>query len=208
MMDAMPEIPFAVGPQQQAHPESVNARLANSLLAEKEAIITEWLARVESDSSIPSEAMTTSQLRDHLPQIFDGLTETLRRYGSDPVAEKAEKDAETHGALRWQQGYNVAELLREIKHFRTILIYHLSIFEETNEEFGMAARLFVTSTLHGFLDDIGIGATAQFLAEAIEARGQIERVAIVAQARFDPRAGSGSIDPPKTQHSAAANTIP
>jgi hypothetical protein len=98
------------------------------------------------------------------------LTETLRRYGSPPVAEQAEKDAETHGAVRWQQGYDVAELLREIKHLRSILIYHLSIFEETNEEFGVASRLFVSSTIHQFLDDIGIGATTQFLEEAIRAQ--------------------------------------
>ncbi len=171
MTNTMPEIPPTASPNTQAHPDSVNGRLADSLLAQKEAIISEWLQRVHTDPAIPSEALTTSQLRDHLPQLLDGLTETLRRYGSDPVAEKAEKDAETHGAVRWQQGYDVAELLREIKHLRAILIYHLNVFEATNEEFGMAARLFVTSTLHSFLDEIGIGATAQFLAEAIRARG-------------------------------------
>jgi hypothetical protein len=169
-MCTVPIIPAPEILNAQAHPESVNGRLANHLLAEKEAIMSEWLQRVASDAGIPSEKLTNSQLRDHLPQIFDDLTETLRRYNDGAVAAKSARDAETHGAVRWQEGYNVAELLREIKHLRTILIHHLSLFEETNEEFGRTSRLFVTSTLHNFLDDIGIGATAQYLEEAIQAR--------------------------------------
>lgn len=167
-----PQTPPSASPPEQAHPDSVNGRLADSLMSQKEDILSEWLQRVRADPAIPSETLTTSQLKDHLPQLFDDLTETLRRYGSAPVAEQAEEDAETHGAVRWQQGYDIAELLREIKHLRSILIYHLNIFGETNEEFGVASRIFVSSTIHQFLDDIGIGATTQYLDEAIRARPQ------------------------------------
>ena len=135
--------------------------------------MNEWLERVRNDPAIPTGTLTTAALKDHLPQLFNDLTETLRRYGSEPVAEQSEKDAETHGAVRWQQGYDVAELLREIKHLRAILIYHLSVFEETNQEFGMGARLFVASTLHRFLDELGIDATTQFLNEAIQERKSV-----------------------------------
>ena len=170
MMNPEPILPPALKPEPESHPESVNVRLANDLLSQRGSIISEWMERVSHDATIPTDALTTVQLKDHLPQIFDDLTETLRRYGSEPVAERSEKDAETHGAVRWQQGYDVAELLREIKHLRAILIYHLSLFEETNQEFGLAARLFVSSTLHQFLDELGIGATPQFLNEAVKAR--------------------------------------
>jgi len=74
-----------------AHPDSVNGRLATSLNLEREQIISEWLDRVQNDPAIPTDSLTLTQARDHLPQLFDDLTETLSRYGSEMVAEKSEK---------------------------------------------------------------------------------------------------------------------
>ncbi len=84
----------------EAHSESVNARLATYLNEQKESIISEWLVRVRGDISIPTETLSTDALKNHLPQLFDDLTQTLRRYGSDKVAEQTLKDAEDHGATR------------------------------------------------------------------------------------------------------------
>ncbi len=154
-----------------AHPESVNGRLAASLASEREDIINEWLDRVRKDPSIPTESLTLNEVRDHLPQLFDDLTNTLRRYGSEVVAEQSERDGEEHGAARWQQGFQLPEMLSEIMHLRAILIHRLSLFESTNEDFGMVARLFVTTTLHGFLDRIGINATEQYLTQGAQERG-------------------------------------
>lgn len=153
--------------ESKAHPSSVNGRLAESLDAQREVIINEWLGRVPGDSTIPTDSMTTPQLTDHLPQLFDDLISTLHRYGSEAVAEKSESDGEEHGATRWQQGFELPEMLRELMHLRTVLIYHLRVFEETHEDFGMAARLFVSSTLHRFLDEMGIDATKQFLTQGL-----------------------------------------
>lgn len=150
-------------PEPNAHPSSVNGRLAQNLTSNRNEIIGEWLKRVRSDTNIPTDSLTTPQLKDHMPQLFDDLTSTLCRYGSEAVSEQSEKDGEKHGATRWQQGFELTEMLRELMHLRAILIYHLRIFEETNEDFGMASRLFVSSTLHRFLDEMGIDATRQFL---------------------------------------------
>ena len=154
----------------EAHPESVNGRLAKTLNSDRQDIIKEWLDRVRRDPSIPTESLTLEQVRDHLPQLFDDLTNTLRRYGSEAVAEQSEKDGEEHGAARWQQGFQLPEMLRELMHLRAILIHRLGLFESNNEDFGMVARLFVTTTLHGFLDRMGINATEQFLTEGLHQR--------------------------------------
>lgn len=154
----------------EANPESVNGRLAKSLDLQRNEIISEWLDRVRKDPAIPTESLTLEQVRDHLPQLFDDLTETLNRYGSEVVAEQAEKDGEEHGAARWQQGFQLPEMLRELMHLRSILIHRLGLFESTNEDFGMVARLFVTTTLHGFLDRMGINATEQFLTQGLHER--------------------------------------
>ena len=154
----------------EAHPDSVNGRLAKSLDSQRNDIMSEWLDRVRKDPAIPTDSLTLEQVRDHLPQLFDDLTATLNRYGSEVVAEQSEKDGEEHGAARWQQGFQLPEMLRELMHLRSILIHRLGLFESSNEDFGMVARLFVTTTLHGFLDRMGINATEQFLTQGLHER--------------------------------------
>jgi hypothetical protein len=152
-----------------ADPDSVNGRLADFLCTRKEEMIRAWIEHVHTDASIPAEGLTTNQLRDHLPRLFDDLADSLRSYGTDHVAAQVAKDAAKHGSERWQQGYDVAQVLREIMHLRGVFIYHLRIFEELNADFGMAARLFANATVHRFLDEISIAATEQFLASQRQA---------------------------------------
>jgi len=154
----------------KAHPDSVNGRLAKTLEAQRDDIINEWLDRVRNDPAIPTDSLTLEQVRDHLPQLFDDLTQTLSRYGSDAVADQSERDGEEHGSARWKQGFELPEMLREVMHLRSILIHRLGVFETSNEDFGLVARLFVTNTLHKFLDRMGINATEQFLTQGLYER--------------------------------------
>lgn len=148
----------------EAHPDSVNGRLASYLVTKKEAILAEWLERVRADSSIiPADTLNTIALKNHLPEIFDDLIDTLRRYGSETVAEQAVRDAEEHGATRLRQGYELPELLRELKLLRSVFIFYLRTFEDINPDDGMAARLFISTTLHTFLDEMMIDATEEYL---------------------------------------------
>lgn len=148
----------------EAHPDSVNARFANHLESHKEAVLGEWLERVRADPSIiPTDTLNTVALKNHLPEIFDDLIDTLRRYGNENVAEQAVKDAEQHGATRLRQGYQLPEMLRELKHLRAVLIYHARAFEDLNPDDGMVARLFISTTLHGFIDEMAIDATEEYL---------------------------------------------
>ncbi|MEQ1751204.1 MAG: RsbRD N-terminal domain-containing protein [Prosthecobacter sp.] len=147
-----------------AHPESVNGLLAIYLSAQKETIIAEWIERVRGDLTITAtDVLNSRALKNHLPELFDDLIETLRRYGSTIVASQTVKDAEDHGAVRSRQGYRLSEMLRELKHLRAVLIYHLRLFEEQNPDRGMAERLFVSTTLHGFVDEMAIHATEEYL---------------------------------------------
>jgi hypothetical protein len=150
----------------KAHPDSVNGRLARSFDSQREDIINEWLDKVRKDPDIPTDSLTWEQVRDHIPQLIDDLTGTLDRYGSEVVADQAEKDGEEHGFARWEQGFELPEMLRELMHLRAILIHRLGLFESKNEDFGMVARLFVTTTLHRFIDHMAINATERFMEQA------------------------------------------
>jgi hypothetical protein len=146
-----------------AHPDSVNSRLAAHLRRNQETITQEWLARVVADPEIKTETLTTAELQAQLPTLFQGLLKALCDYGSEAVAKKAELASARHGAQRWRQGYDLTELLREIAHLRTVFIYHLRVFEAEHEDFGMAARLFAETTVHGFLDEMIAAAAEQFV---------------------------------------------
>lgn len=147
-----------------AHPHSVNGRLAEHLSTGKDALLSEWLVRVRADPHIVlADSLNTSALKNHIPHIVDDLIDSLRRYGSDVVADKAGKDAEVHGATRLKQGYQLTEMLREMKHLRAVLIFQVRTFEEQNPDDGMAARLFIATTVHDFLDEVAIQASEEYL---------------------------------------------
>ena len=66
-------------PTPEIHSANINALLADYLGTQKEAIINEWLERVRGDETIvATERLNTSALKNHLPEIFDDLTNTLR----------------------------------------------------------------------------------------------------------------------------------
>jgi hypothetical protein len=91
------------------------------------------------------------------------------------VAEQAVKDAEEHGYTRLRQGYELTEMLRELKLLRSVLIFYLRAFEDIHPEDGMAARLFTSTTLHAFLDDMAISATEEFLWSNLSLQDQLHQ---------------------------------
>jgi len=163
-------------PTPEVSPTSVNVQLADHLSEKKDAIISEWLERVRADAAVmATESLSTTALTNHLPEIFEDLTNTLRHYGSDVVAEQAVKDAGEHGATRLRQGYELPEMLREFMHLRAILIYHLRQFEDLHPEFGAASCLFISATLHRFIDEMIIDACEEYLWSQLSLQEQIHQ---------------------------------
>jgi hypothetical protein len=142
--------------------DPVNVRLACYLCDRREEIVLEWLDRVRADPKIANDSMTTLQVRDHVPNLFDDLAETLRSYPGTGTAEQSQRDGDAHGSTRWKEGYSLPEVLREIKHLRAVLVHHLAAFEDLNSDFGLVPRLFATTTLHAFLDNLSLDASEMF----------------------------------------------
>jgi hypothetical protein len=146
-----------------AHPESVNLRLAEFFEGLKQDILNEWLQKVRADATIlPTSFLEESAITNRLPALFDDLCATLRNHGSTQVAGQALRDAREHGATRSSQGYALCEVLREIKHLRSILLYHLRTFEDLHPDYGLAAMLFVSTITHRFLDEVMIDTAREF----------------------------------------------
>ena len=152
----------------EVHHESVNGRFADYLATRQDAIHAEWLQRVRDDpKAIPTETLNIVALKDHLPQILADLMNTLDRFGSESVAEQAVRAAQEHGVTRLRQAYESPELLR------AVLIFHLRAFEDLNPDEGMAERPFISTTFHGFVDEIAIDAAEEWLWAQMSRQGRL-----------------------------------
>ena len=152
--------------EQNRNWQSVGEQLASFLSARRETITAEWVAVVGHDAKIPSsDNLTLHQLRDHLPELFEKLSATLRNAFGHDTKEEAAHTAAKHGAHRWSTGYDLSELLREYAHVRSAFIAHLIEFEELHPEFGGAARVFAQVTFHRFFDNALRNSVEQFREE-------------------------------------------
>ena len=147
----------------EVRPESASVRLAAYLESHKEAMTSEWVGRVRKDSAVPTDSMTKPEIIDHIPEIFDAIIQALRQHRSDTTIGQLYQIAARHAIVRWIEHFDLQAVLRELSLLRAEFIYHLRVFEEEHPDFGIAARLFASTTIHQILDDAVIDTTNTFL---------------------------------------------
>ena len=87
------------------------------LQSRREAILDDWRARVLGDPKlVTGGSLPPAQLNDHLNALLEDFERQLCADGvSNEEAEKLQVgDAAAHGLHRWQQGFDLAELVREL----------------------------------------------------------------------------------------------
>ena len=109
---------------------AVVSGLAQHLRDRQSQTVQTWLTAVRNDSDIKSaRTLSEPELADHLPRLFNDLVDYLQRSGTEDCAKIVREEARKHGNQRWRQGYQLAELLREIAIIRRlIMIEGLSSF--------------------------------------------------------------------------------
>ena len=97
--------------------------LADRLTERREAILQAWRASVTADSKLTTGAsLPHTQLNDHIPAVLEGFENQLRA----PRAETAHLgDAAAHGLHRWQQGFGLAEVVRELGRLNECVVNEL-----------------------------------------------------------------------------------
>lgn len=91
--------------------------LASELLERRDAILDAWRAAGEAapDREMAS-SLSRAQFNDHIPAVLDCFANTLRSWPSPPDLRAGQIEIEKvseHGLQRWQQGYQLRELIRE-----------------------------------------------------------------------------------------------
>lgn len=92
--------------------------LAAHLLEHRDAILDTW--RAYGDDLMPDRNISASlsrvQFNDHIPSVLDALSQSLKSWPEETSTVAAQFEADKvadHGVQRWQQGYSLAEVLRE-----------------------------------------------------------------------------------------------
>ncbi|HEX6083343.1 MAG TPA: sensor histidine kinase [Thermoanaerobaculia bacterium] len=91
--------------------------LAARLLEHRDAILDAWRAYgdVVPGRNIPA-SLSRAEFNDHIPAVLDSLSQRLRSWPEETSDVGAQLEADKvadHGVQRWQQGYSLAEVLRE-----------------------------------------------------------------------------------------------
>jgi signal transduction histidine kinase len=98
--------------------------LAEELLARRGAILDAWRSAGEgSPEQSVASSLSGIQFNDHIPAVLDCLADTIRAWPHRHSPDGAQKDAEgdivcEHGLQRWQQGYQLREVIREWGHLQ------------------------------------------------------------------------------------------
>ena len=140
--------------------------LADEMRAGRDEITTRWLERISARVSLePNRVFPTEELLDHVPLLVDGIADFVEdpTEGVDadiPVVAKARE----LGALRYQQGFGVYEILKEHELLSAILFTFVAeIVERREEECSRRELVQCTQRLVGAIEVIRQATTSHFL---------------------------------------------
>lgn len=110
--------------------------LVAALRSQQTALTERWMKLVFGDAEVEhSDQLTYRQLADHLPGIFEEICIVLERENLRDQEGSIERNARQHGQWRWQQGYRIDELVRELDLFRQVLLAAIGEYAHGHPDF-------------------------------------------------------------------------
>ena len=154
------------------------AALATHFAARRDAIIGAWLQAIHSDPALTTGAsLPRAQLNDHIPAL---LLTFEKRLASGAVPDRGQASPEennqaaAHGLHRWQQGYDLREVARELGRLNECMVAELDAYARAQPLPGadaMAAARACWAELCGI--SIGESTAQYFRLQEREAAGHI-----------------------------------
>jgi signal transduction histidine kinase len=119
------------------------AGIAQHLNSRREAILTAWRSAVKRDPSLTtSDALPREDLYDHIPALLHTFTRELANPAANEVnhvSDAAHNSAAAHGLQRWQQGYDLREVTRELGKLNECMVSELQDYTAANPELSRMA---------------------------------------------------------------------
>lgn len=112
--------------------------IASELLARRDAILVAWRAAGEPAAERGIAAsLSRAQFNDHIPAVLDSLAHTIEAWPDEQTAQAGQIQSERvcdHGLQRWQQGYQLRELVREWGHLQICVADELERYADSHPE--------------------------------------------------------------------------
>lgn len=112
--------------------------LANHLQSRREAILRAWRIAINRDPALTSsDALPYVDLYDHIPALLSTFERQLRSSQTTAVEaqiEVGQAHAAAHGLQRWQQGYDLREVTRELGKLNEIVVAELEGYRCVNAQ--------------------------------------------------------------------------
>jgi signal transduction histidine kinase len=154
-------------------------KLAAHLCKQRPAIMQAWREAVRKDPALTTgDALPRTHLNDHIPGVLLAFERELSVKGATPDAiatQDGNEAAAAHGLHRWQQGYDLREVTRELGRLNECMVVELEDYARANpqldhEIMATARRLWATSCSTGIEES-----TAQyFRLQQVEASGHLK----------------------------------
>ncbi len=153
--------------------------LASIIGARRKAIMTVWRSMVEADPKLTAGAsLPHAQLQDHIPALLEDYERRLQA-GSKWQRAKAEDeqvaDAAAHGLHRWQQGFDLGEVTRELGRLNECVVAELescAAAEASLTQAAMAEARQVWAGLYGVA--VSSSTSQYFKLQQIEAASHVK----------------------------------
>jgi signal transduction histidine kinase len=112
--------------------------LADHLKSRRDAILRSWRSVIKKDPALTtSDSLPRADLYDHIPALLATLERELYRASSDQatsVDAAAQSSAAAHGLQRWQQGYDLREVTRELGKLNECVVSELESYTRLNPQ--------------------------------------------------------------------------
>lgn len=114
------------------------AALARYLADRREPILENWRQTAESDTeSTIGSSLSRAQFNDHIPAMLDAFEHRLCAQDNEDgqqAVEQQNESAADHGMVRWQQGYDQRQVMREWSLLHLCLLDELEHYAATHRE--------------------------------------------------------------------------
>lgn len=134
------------------------------LSSSRDSITAAWLLAAQTSLDLPTrERVPTPQLLDHLPNLYDDLTEFLR---SGEPTDDAKLHSKFYGSRRWTKHFRLDELLRELLLLRSVVLREIDRYQASHvPPLPGPAEHLMRERVTQFFDEMTVVSASQFSAD-------------------------------------------
>ena len=121
------------------------AALAEYLSQRREAILLSWQRAIKRDPQLSDgDALPRAELYDHIPALLGAFERGLRQFAAtqgDAGLTAGQESGAAHGLQRWQQGYDLREVARELGKLNECVVLELDQYTKANPNASLDAMI-------------------------------------------------------------------